>query len=386
MKLHTMHTFTSLKDVKESPEKPLSGAEKNFPSAFKTVLMSAAAEELPAAKNVIVQKSGDEESTENETPDNGKQSKSSIKSKKQEIEDEGGGAPLAGNKITASFYSPVISGAINEARTQAKPSAEANSAAAKNTASEGSGYVTAVKQQQASPAQHRQAQDSLYNSRQQDPVKGEIPETKTAAPVTSILVTSSKQKNSDNKSDDAPGQNSRENIFKTQEPAQQSGVKQASLPQAGAPGTSERAQEIIKTMGKQLRASFEKPPVKGVEYTAVVKLSPPSLGSMEIKTVMKADKSISVKITASRADTISMLTSNADSLKHELSGVFQGSAGQLDVNVGAQDMSGQNYSNTGAEQNNGGEEIIYQDGVYNHAVHMSAGQPAANAEKNSYMV
>jgi|GEM_PF-1837166 hypothetical protein len=388
MKFHSTAPVLGLKWARQAGEKTLD-TSKTDPKAFKAALISAAAEEQPAVKTECAKK---------------RSSDIAQKPKEQQKEKTTGADPdgkKQGNsenaKTAAAFYPAELTGTINNARQTVKTVAKTQTAAvqaetykSKEIKAEAStpartgavNFGTTAAKERTPAGQETPAvkQENAGSKQEAAGSKQEATGSKQGEPITSISVTSSKPKD-DGAGPDDNGRDG-QNIFR---PAQQMPVdneKKAAMPDMINANTATPAKEVIKDITAQLKASFYKAPEIGVEYTAVIKLSPPSLGSMEIKTVLKPDQTISVKITATNNDTISMLTAKLDTLKQELSGVFAGSPGQLDVNVGTQ---GQDPRNSGAGQESRGEEHIYQDGVYSHSSGQAVRQ-AAYVEKNSYMV
>jgi hypothetical protein len=379
MKFHSTAPALNLKWAKQTGEKAASDTIKPDPKAFKAALVSAAAEEQPAVKNENAKKRLDDCA---QKPREGQAAKSGPDGKKQGSANSG--------KTAAAFYPVALSNAINNALPAVKTIDKAKTAVSPATANKvreikaetlppesagAANYVIPAKARTAARQETPPTKQETAGSKQ------EATGSKQGEPITSISVTSSKAKDDGAKSDDK-GRDG-QNIFK---PAGQISVyddKKTALPEALNANAPVPAKEVIKDIAAQLKASFYRAPEKGVEYTAVIKLSPPSLGAVEIRTVLKPDETISVKITAANNDTISMLTAKLDTLKQELSGVFAGSAGQLDVNVGAQEQDPRNFS--GAPGDGRGEEHIYQDSAYSHSTGPAL-RPAAYIEKNSYLI
>jgi hypothetical protein len=386
MKIHLAQNVLNLKAVKEPAEKTLLDLIKPDPKAFKTVLITASEEELAVLKGTYVGKNA----VENETgSEDGKKKKNNASAsiKPQEDEKKKDGEET---ELTPAFYSAALTGAVNAAIAPQKvpgtvktgrqststsleipeaPDSELKTTPANSNRSKPAGIETAAvkTQEEVQPEQ-------------------ETATSKTGMVVTSISITASRTKDNNSKPDDMAGQN-RDDFFTPRQMASAANAKQADFQTELNADKSQGAQEIIKTIGSQLKASFEKPPEKGVEYTAVIKLSPPSLGAMEIRTVLKDDNTVSVKITASKQDTITLLTTNSNTLKNELSGVFQGSAGGLDVSVGSrqqQDAFSQNFN--GAGRQNNAEQTVYQESAYAHRAPAAAHNIPAYAEKNAYLV
>jgi hypothetical protein len=383
MKIHMTQNASNLKAVKEPAEKTIPDMIKSDPKVFKTALISASEEELAALKDAYVKKSADKDEPDLEE---GKKKKNSASSgsKAQECEKEKDGKKT---ESIPAFYSAALTDAVNTAIQPQKAAVNVKTARQSASISVETPADTGLKNTPVNSTRSKPVgiETAAVKTQEEQPEQ-ETAASKTGIAVTSISITASRAKNNDNsKSDDTAGQN-RDNIFAPGQTAAES-AKQGDFQPALDADKSQGAQQIIKTMGSQLKASFEKPPEKGVEYTAVIKLSPPSLGAMEIRTVLKDDNTISVKITASKQDTITMLTANSDTLKNELSGVFQGNAGGLDVSVGSQqqqDAAAQNFNGDGRQ--NTGEQTVYQESAYIHSAPAAAHYTPAYAEKNEYLV
>jgi hypothetical protein len=153
-------------------------------------------------------------------------------------------------------------------------------------------------------------------------------------------------------------------------------TEQSSLPELSKTETSRIVKEIVKAV----KPAVEAAPDPNKEYTVVIKLSPPALGSLEVKTVYRENGEMNISITASNPDTAAAIEAKSHILKNELSGVFSGQESGLNVNISTSDKSG------GGEQNRRSEDAVYrQEDTFRPAM-KAAATAGLQADKNSYLV
>jgi hypothetical protein len=138
-------------------------------------------------------------------------------------------------------------------------------------------------------------------------------------------------------------------------------------------------ENILKTISKALKPAADGAPDPNKEYTVIVKLSPPVLGNLEVKTVYSENGGVSINITASNPDTAAAIETKSSALRDEISAVFSGQGTQLNVNIDTSDKSNNGYNGQY------GEETTYtSDETFKTPVLTAVS--ADSRSDNSYMV
>jgi hypothetical protein len=138
---------------------------------------------------------------------------------------------------------------------------------------------------------------------------------------------------------------------------------------------------IIKYISKAVKPMLETSPEHGKEYTVVIKLSPPALGNMEIKTVYKEGGDMNVTISASNPDTAAALDTKINVIKSELNSIMTNQSTGINVNISSNDNgTGHGLYNQQTEQ------AVYVPFDRDNSPLIPAKSAYHQAEKNSYMV
>jgi hypothetical protein len=118
----------------------------------------------------------------------------------------------------------------------------------------------------------------------------------------------------------------------------------------------------------------------GKEYTVTLKITPPDIGEVVIKTVYTEGKEMNVTLTPATQEAATLLDKNISSIKHDLASIFNGSGTQ--VNVSVNDFSRDTNSREPVDR---GDNAFVQP-VNNNRYTINSGVNKIAQEKNTYLV
>jgi hypothetical protein len=118
----------------------------------------------------------------------------------------------------------------------------------------------------------------------------------------------------------------------------------------------------------------------GKEYTVTMKITPPDIGEVRIKTVYTQGKEMTVTLTPATQEAAALLDKNINSMKHDLASIFNGTGTQVNVNIN--NFSGNTASRETAESS----DNAYIPAVTGNRYSINSGVNKIALEKNTYLV